>query len=231
MRRSPFLPTPALPLARKVRLRLSPHFPCRRQPYGLEQNRSVPPALPAAWGSSVKSIAVGHANVAVPDPLPSVAPCGTALLAESGRCLQVFATVRTPQAAVSFSSRGTPVPGSPGPRASSFRRPSPCYAMPRPSSASSTRPTLPPKLACRQRSTRPASPDARRRRRIGADLEDEDRAKPALDAIAHQVDAFSTSTTAATIAATGPGSGLTAGTRPFRTIGRKTVIEDRAQRP
>ena len=44
----------------------------------------------------------------------------------------------------SFTCRGTPVPGSPGPRASSFRRPCPCYAMTRPSSASSPRPTLPP---------------------------------------------------------------------------------------
>jgi len=114
MRRSPFLPTPALLPGRKVRLASSPHFSAFQQPYGLKQNRSVPPALPAAWGSLVKSILVGHANVAVPGPLPSVAPCGTALLAESGRSLQVFGTVRTPQAAVSFSSRGTPVPGSPG---------------------------------------------------------------------------------------------------------------------
>ena len=165
MRRSPFQRTPALPPARKVRLRLSPHFPGRRQPYGLEQNRSVPPALPAAWGSWVKSNVVGDANVAVPGPLASLAPSGKALLAESGRLLASFqppSGLRKP--AFSFSSRGTPVPGSPGPRAqASGGRPS---TRCRGSSASSARPTLPPIAACRQvRSTLRASPDARRRRR------------------------------------------------------------------
>ena len=38
-----FLPTPVLPLARKDRLRLSPHFPCRRQPYGLKHKTYVLP--------------------------------------------------------------------------------------------------------------------------------------------------------------------------------------------
>ena len=67
MRRSPFLPTPALLPGRKVRLRLSPHFSTFQQPYGLKQNRSVPPAMPATWGSLVKSNVVGCANAAPPE--------------------------------------------------------------------------------------------------------------------------------------------------------------------
>jgi len=74
MRRSPFLPTPALLPGRKVRLRLSPHFSAFQQPYGLKQNRSVPPAMPAAWGSLVKSNVVGCANVAPPVPGSKAAP-------------------------------------------------------------------------------------------------------------------------------------------------------------
>ena len=70
MRHSPFLPTPALPPGRKVRLRLSPHFSAFRQPYGLKHNRYVPPTMPVAWGSLVNSIVVGCANVAVPLPRP-----------------------------------------------------------------------------------------------------------------------------------------------------------------
>ncbi len=108
MRHSPFLPTPALPSGRKVRLARSPHFSAFRQPYGLKQNRSVPPALPAAWGSSVKATRSVVQASRCPDPLAALAPSGKALLAESGRCLQVFSTVRTPQAALLVWQLGNP---------------------------------------------------------------------------------------------------------------------------
>ena len=101
MRRSPFLPTPALLPGRKVRLRLSPHFSAFPQPYGLKQKRSVPPALPAAAGSSRKpNVLVAQWPRCLAPPRQAGAPSGTALLAESGRCLQVFGSVRTPQAAL-----------------------------------------------------------------------------------------------------------------------------------
>jgi len=97
--------------------------------------------------------ALGNANVRSPCPGSRCSPpIGKALLAESARCRPTpppggevrsspFGLRKRPY---SFTSRGTPGPGSPGPRASSFRRPCPCCAMPRPSSASSPRPTLPP---------------------------------------------------------------------------------------
>ncbi len=44
----------------------APHSSTFQQPYGLEQNRSVPPAMLAAWGSLVKSDVVGNARSAVP---------------------------------------------------------------------------------------------------------------------------------------------------------------------
>ena len=68
----------------------------------------------------------------------------------------------------------------------------------------------------------PSSPDRR-----GEDAA----SKPALDGIAHQVDALSATTTAAEILAAVPGSGADAGTRPLRPTNEKTAIEDHAQRP
>jgi hypothetical protein len=55
---------------------------------------------------------VGHANVAVPGPPPFGRPMRKALQAEPGQGLQVFGPVRAPPSVFSFSSRGTPVPGS-----------------------------------------------------------------------------------------------------------------------
>ena len=101
MRRSPFLPTPALLPGRKVRLASSPHFSAFPQPYGLKQKRSVPPALPAAAGSTRKSnVLVNLWPRCLAPPRQAGAPSGTALLAESGQGLQVFTPVRTPQAAL-----------------------------------------------------------------------------------------------------------------------------------
>jgi len=70
------------------------------------------------------------------------------------------------------------------------------------SSASSPRPTLPPKLACRMRSISHASPDA-----------------------------LSASRIVAPIATTGPDPGETPGIGPSRPITRKTKPQDAAQRP
>jgi len=76
MRRSPFLPTPAPKKAGNIGsppADVSGFF----RPYGLEQNRSVPPAMLAAWGSSVKSNVVSNANVAVPTPAAKLPPIGS----------------------------------------------------------------------------------------------------------------------------------------------------------
>jgi hypothetical protein len=121
MRRSPFLPTPALPLARKVRVLAGPTL-------------SVPPATLRAGTEPFCSpgAARGVGLVGEVDrgrsckrrgawPPPFGRPMRKALRAEPGQGLQVFGPVRAPPSVFSFSCRGTPAPGSPGPRASSFR--------------------------------------------------------------------------------------------------------------
>ena len=121
MRHSPFLPTPALPPGRKVRLRLSPHFSAFRQPFGLKHNRYVPPTMPAAWGSSVRRM-VDNANVAV--PLPRQQSCPHAEEPDSSSrpsACKCSADKRLHDPSRSFYSRGTPGPGSPGPHVSCFR--------------------------------------------------------------------------------------------------------------
>ncbi len=120
MRRSPFLPTPALLPGRKVRLAHSPHFSAFQQPYGLEHNRYVPPAMPAARGSLVKSNVVDNANVAVPvGALRS--PPSESRTHETVRRLPGIQPSPGHMIRLLICSRGTPEPGSPGPHTSSFR--------------------------------------------------------------------------------------------------------------
>ena len=116
------------------------------RPYGLGQKVFCPlgsrPRVRGSWVRSTRWVMqtcgalapAGKAGPHAEEPDSSSRPSASRYSADE----------RLHDPARSLYSRGTPVPGSPGPRASSFRRPCPCYAMTRPSSASSPRPTLPP---------------------------------------------------------------------------------------
>jgi len=136
MRHSPFLPTPALPPGRKVRLRLSPHFSAFRQPFGLKHNRYVPPTMPAAWGSLVKSGVVGNANGGALTPAPFGRPQSER---PTCRARPVSARVRhRPDSAIGHARFIAGEPPDPVPLVRKLQ------ASGRRSSASSVRPTLPP---------------------------------------------------------------------------------------
>lgn len=142
----PFRRTPAWPPARKVRLRLSPHFPGFRPPFGLKQNGVLFPRQQATGAGLMGGVnALGDANVRSPCPgRQSRPPCGKADLPSPAGACKCSSPSGLRNRPCSFYNRGTPVPGSPGPWASSFRWPRRRYGTARPSSASSPRPTLPP---------------------------------------------------------------------------------------
>ncbi len=176
----PFRRTPAWPPAQNVRLAHSPHILNLQPPYGLGQKVFCPlGSRPRVRGSSVKPTSWVMQTPLRPCPLPSVAPCGTADFPSPARACKCSALSRLRNRPDSFTVGEPPLsPVLPpaalhacGGRAAASRRPG------RPRHQVRHSPHTP-KLACRLRSTRHASPDAsafarlrrdtRSRRRIAA---------------------------------------------------------------
>ena len=117
--------------------------PDRRQPYGLKQNRSVPPALPVAWGSLARSMrSVMQTSRCLAPSLQSPHAERPYLPSPAGACKCSSPSGLRKRPSL-FTAGEPPRRSSPGPCASSFRASS---------SASNARPTLPPKPALHQQS-------------------------------------------------------------------------------
>ncbi len=113
------------------------------RPFGLEQNRSVPPTMPAAWGLLVKSDVVDNVSAAPPEtpPRTSGAPSGKADLPRRATA-SIPAGRREPTRAFAIGhldlQKGSPHEArAPLCRTSCLRWPRHRYGMPRPSSTSS----------------------------------------------------------------------------------------------